>query len=108
MLRKIEGKRRRGRWGRRWLNSIPASMDMSLSKHWGELRTGKSGVLQSMGLQRVGCNSVTTAANKEKQRVISSSSNALDFFLGLMRKHSHHNFFFVTTEIEASMIPNSP
>ena len=36
----------------RWLDSITDSMGMSLSKPW-EIRTEKSGVLQSMGLQRV-------------------------------------------------------
>ena len=32
MLGKIEGRRRRGRQGMRWLNAITDSMDMSLSK----------------------------------------------------------------------------
>ena len=32
MLGKIEGKRRRGRPGKRWLDSITDSMDMNLSK----------------------------------------------------------------------------
>ena len=32
MLGKIEGRRRRGRQRMRWLDSIPDSMDMSLSK----------------------------------------------------------------------------
>ena len=32
MLGKIEGKRRRGRQRRRWLDGITASMDISLSK----------------------------------------------------------------------------
>ena len=52
MLGKIEGGRR-GQQMMRWLDGIADSMDMSW--WW----TGKPGVLQSMGLQRVGYNRAT-------------------------------------------------
>ena len=54
MLQKIEGMRRRGRQRMRWLDGITDSMDMSLIEQALELWcTGRSGMLQSMGSQRV-------------------------------------------------------
>ena len=54
MLGKIEGRRRRGQQRMRWLDGITDLMDMSLSKQRSWWWTGRPGVLQSMGLQRVG------------------------------------------------------
>ena len=53
MLGKIEGRRRRGRQRMRWLDGITDSMDMSLTRPGDWWQTGKPGVLQSMGSQRV-------------------------------------------------------
>ena len=69
ILGKIAGWRRRGQQRTRWLDGITDSMDMNLGKLQEMVRDGVPGVLQSMGLQRVGQNWLT-----EQQRKICSVS----------------------------------
>ena len=54
MLGGIGGRRRRGRQGMKWLDGITDLMDVSLSELGSWWWTGRPGVLQFMGWQRVG------------------------------------------------------
>ena len=53
MLGKIKGRRRRGWQRMRWLGGITDSMDVSWANSGRWWKTGKPGLLQSMGSQRV-------------------------------------------------------
>ena len=59
MLGKIEGLRRRGQQRMRWLDGITTSMYMTLNKFQELVMNRDPGVLQSLGLKKVGQNSVT-------------------------------------------------
>ena len=57
ILGKIEGRKKRGHHRVRWLNGITDAMDMNLGKLWEMIE--RPGMLQSMGLRRLGHDWVT-------------------------------------------------
>ena len=69
MLGKIEGGRRRGRQRMRWLDGITDSMEMGLGGLCGWWWTGRPGVLQFMGSQRVRHDWVTELNWTDRHRV---------------------------------------
>ena len=59
MLKKVEGRKRRGQQRKRWLDSNTNLKDMNLSKLWEIVKNRGDWCAAVHGLQRVGHNLVT-------------------------------------------------
>ena len=70
MLWKIEGRRRRGQQRTRWLDGITDSMTWVWANSGRWWRTGIPGMLQSMGLQRIGHDWVTKQQWQHTSKII--------------------------------------
>ena len=78
MLGGIGGRRRRGRQRMRWLDGNTNSMDMNSGSLWW---TGRRGVLQFMGLQRVGQDWETELSWTELRVLVPSKHLLKEFYI---------------------------
>ena len=90
MLGKIEVRRRRGHQRTRWLDGITNLMNVSLSKLRRWWWTGKPGMLQSMGSQRVGHN--------QSIRLTEQQGNVYLIYLGMLLWDPKQNRWPTQTE----------
>ena len=77
------GKRRRGRQRMRWLDSVTDSVNMNVSNSGRWWRSGKPGVLQSPGLQRVRPNLVS----KQQQMTTEERNGKSQDLDGIIQMH---------------------
>ena len=85
MLRKMEGRRRRGQQRMRWLDGITHSMDMIWANSGRWWRTGKPSVLYYMGLLRVAYDLLT----EQQLSDIDHKITMLTMFKDIKKKKSH-------------------
>ena len=94
MLGKTEGKRRRGRQRMRWLDTTTDLIDMNL----GKLRTGKLGMLQSMGSQ-----SWTQQLNNNNNTICLSSCSSQKHRADLDSSPFSHSFLNINKCIDSNL-----
>ena len=81
ILAKIEGRRRRGWQRMRWLDGVTDSIGIVWASSRRQWRTRKPGVLQSLGLQRVGYNLATKHWPRKERRVSQQHLRRLWFWV---------------------------